>query len=322
MQQLSIKRYMKQLIRGFLGAIEKRLTRQEIPQPAPVPILIIALPRSGSTLLYQLIAARFDVCYFQNYMKHVPEAPVSSAAMLSLFVNLRPDIVFKSDYGESSGWRGPSQGYEIWNRWLPPEVDWIPAGYLAQESLDEMRRTILSLQKVCKAPFLNKWQRHSLRIGALHEAFPDCIFVNLKRDPAHVALSILRGRRRFLGDEKKWLSARPRACENVEGLTPIEQVCAQVHHLEKEISEAFSILGPERYVSIQYEDLCENPVRELDRISKFYAKNSGSSLVECGLVPRSLELGTSSSAHDSELSDIRTRLARLKSVMTARTDND
>jgi len=307
---------MKQLIRRLLAKLEQRTVRRELPQPSAPPIFIIALPRSGSTLLYQLIASRLDVCYFQNYMMHVPEAPVSSAALLSRLVQLRPSIVFESNYGVTHGWRSPAQGYEIWNRWLPPEVDWIPAGYLGQEILQDMRRTILSLQRVCKAPFLNKWQRHSLRIGALHEAFPNCVFVNLRRDPAHVALSILRGRRRFLGDERKWLSARPRACQHIDELTPVEQVCAQVHYLEQEISDAFGSLRTARTIDIEYEDICISPRSQMDRISEFYTRETGFTLAERGTLPESFELGESSLNSDSDLSEIRNRLARLQSAAT------
>ena len=306
------KSVFKAATRRILGAIEKRVLPVVGKQRSYAPIIIIAPPRSGSTLLYQLISARFGVCYFENYMMHVPEAPVSLALLLSPFLRRQPKIDFQSAYGVTPGRRGPAQGYEVWNRWFPSDVDWVPAGVLEHDRLLEMQRTIHGLQKINKAPFVNKWQRHSMRIGALAEAFPDCIFVTLKRDPAHMTLSILKGRRRHLGDENEWLSARPRACGNIGDLSPIDQVCAQVHYLGEEIEEAFRSFGTARVIDVRYEDLCVNPEGELSKIRRFYEKTSGRPLVDRGKVPETFIFGESDKDHDQELLKIRDQLQRLR----------
>lgn len=69
------------------------------------PIFILGLPRTGSTLLYQLCARRFQTCYLSNFMMKDPQKWFELASLSYYFFGCHPPNCYSSDYGESNRWR-------------------------------------------------------------------------------------------------------------------------------------------------------------------------------------------------------------------------
>jgi len=270
-----IKDIFKPMIAGFLGLYETRLILPRTGSAAYCPIFIVGPPRSGSTLLYQLLTVKFRSCYFSNAMMRFPHSPVAISRLTAPFGACTPSNKFSSWYGNVPGGSSPSQGEKAWNRWLPTNVDYVDPDVLASESIDTMRRTIMSMQSVFSAPFISKWQRHSARVHALAHVFPECVFIRMTRDQTETVNSILRGRREFLGDQDAWLSVRPRACTHMQGKSPVEQVAEQVFYLEKEIPGDLDLHAKGRHITVNYGDLCSNTIYELNRISDWYQNLTG-----------------------------------------------
>lgn len=309
-----LKRHVKSLARGILGKVESSLTLRITGDNSFVPIFVISLPRSGSTLVYQLLVERFEVCYFDNLMTRFPGAPATLRLLSRWAPASARNESFSSHYGNTRGLRGPAQGYEIWNRWFSSDIDWIDPESLDANKVEEMRATIATLQAIDGAPFINKWQRNTMRVAALRKVFPSAVFFLLERDPGAVAFSILKGRREFLGDENAWLSARPKACSDVEGLTPIEQVSAQVHYLRLELEESLEEAGIDSVFRTSYESVCMHTHDELERFRDYYAQKAGRRLAERGPVPDHFEYRRPDETRHAELAAIRKELAKLGSA--------
>jgi hypothetical protein len=130
------------------------------------------------------------------------------------------------------------------------------------------------MERIFKVPFINKWPINSVRILPFAEAFPDCVFIRVKRDPVMIAQSILQGRREFWNDEGKWISAKPNNYEEIKTKTNIEQVCEQVYYIEKDIDRDSKIVGIEKFLDIEYKELCESPKNVVNKIKDFYTKRS------------------------------------------------
>jgi hypothetical protein len=219
----------------------------------------VSLPRSGSTLFYLLLLQRFRLCYFSNLMARLPESPLVVARLTRLLGGTSPPRSLANHFGNTRGWSAPNQGWTIFNRWLPGHLDYIDPSALDPAAVDEMRRTIAGLQHGCQAPFASKWQRHAPRLRALAAVFPEALFVHLRRSAEMTAQSILAGRREFLGDERAWLSARPRNYERIRDLPPVEQVCEQVCGLERDIAADRALIGEDRFFTTSYEEFCASP---------------------------------------------------------------
>jgi hypothetical protein len=266
------------------AAVSRRLAgheRRTLQPPARLahrPVFVISLPRSGSTLLYQLLLQRFRFAYFSNLMAAFPDSPVTVGRLTRWLGGQRPPYDLRSHFGTTHGWRGPNQGWAIWNRWLSPSEDFIDPASVDPRALGEMRATLHGLQHAQGVPFISKWQRHAPRLRALAAAIPEALFINLRRAPEMTAQSILAGRRRFLGDEAAWLSARPRDYERIRTLEPLEQVCAQVVALERDLREDQELIGTERFMFMSYEALCLAPQAVLDGFAEWYREHTGNTL--------------------------------------------
>ena len=86
------------------------------------PIFILGLPRTGSTLLYQLCAKRFKTCYLSNFMMKFPDQCILMAKISYCFFGCTPPNNFNSHYGETKGWRGVNQGYKLWSNLFPKNI--------------------------------------------------------------------------------------------------------------------------------------------------------------------------------------------------------
>jgi len=300
--------------RSVLADALARLERRRLAAPARLehsPIFVISLPRSGSTLLYQLLLQRFRLAYFSNLMAAFPLSPVTVGTVSALFGGQSPSRDFASTFGATRGWRGPNQGWRLWNRWLPESEDYIDPARLDAVAVVEMRATLDRLQRARHAPFVSKWQRHAPRLRALGAAFPEALFVYLRRSPEMTAQSILAGRRRFLGDESSWLSARPRAYERIRHLSPVEQVCAQVVELERDIREDQALIGTERFMFVTYEGLCLEPQAVLDGLGAWYRERTGTPLHERRDIVQKFDTQARPAVTPAEFEAIRTTLERL-----------
>jgi hypothetical protein len=308
---------MTQLLHPARVAVANRLAALERSLLAPPgrlerrPLFVISLPRSGSTLLYLLLLQRFRMAYFSNLMAAFPDSPVTIARMTRWLGGLNPPNDLHSVYGATRGWRGPNQGWRLWNRWLPETQDYIDPDALDARSLGEMRATVDQLQRRLHAPFASKWQRHAPRLRALAAAFPEALFVYLRRSPELTAQSILAGRRRFLGDESAWFSARPRDFERIRQLDPLEQVCEQVVSLERDIRQDIDLIGTERFMFMSYEGLCLAPQAVLDGMAEWYLERTGQPLRARRELDVSLDAQSRPKVPAAEFEQIRQVLERL-----------
>ncbi|HLB84108.1 MAG TPA: hypothetical protein VJK00_05210, partial [Steroidobacteraceae bacterium] len=69
-------------------------------------MFVISLPRSGSTLLYQLLLQRFRLAYFSNLMAAFPDSPVTVAVISGWLGGQDPPEDVASTFGATRGWRG------------------------------------------------------------------------------------------------------------------------------------------------------------------------------------------------------------------------
>jgi hypothetical protein len=88
-----------------LSRIElRKAVAAEVPLNHP-PVFIVGAPRSGSTLLYQLIVVRFDVGYLSNLHCRLYGAPSLVERMAGR--RLEPPAVFSSDHGRTDWLAAP-----------------------------------------------------------------------------------------------------------------------------------------------------------------------------------------------------------------------
>jgi hypothetical protein len=172
-------------------------------------IFILASPRTGSTLLYQLLINAFGFGYVSNFVNdRCWRFPVIGAAAGRLFARPRP-VTLESDHGKTKGWRGPSEGSALFRRWFGgehPSQTRSCRVLPGQEA--HLRATMTCLYRISGQPVVLKNAWNCFRVEELSRIFPGSLFLWLRRDITASATSDLRARYRR-GSPLIWNSATP-----------------------------------------------------------------------------------------------------------------
>lgn len=265
---------LKKVTRAALSRLEP-LT---LPRGATLrypPLFIVGPPRSGTTLVYLLLTHRYRLSYISNFMTMSPLSPVLMGWLGRPFRLGRGPRNFHSYFGETDGWRGPNQGYRLWNLSFPIDSDFVPPSLIMPETARALRRTIAGIERLGRGPFVNKWQRNAARIEALDKIFPNALFLRVTRDPVETARSLLAGRIKLTGNDQGWFSARPTDMPDTSHMSPAAQVSYQAVLMDLQIEKSLARLAPSRSYTIDYRGLCDDPVAVLDEVAQWYQAQSG-----------------------------------------------
>ena len=229
-------------------------------------ILIVGPPRSGTTLIYQVLAHCLDVSYASNLMGLFPRSPLTATRLFGRFVSPRPVADFRSYFGQSSRLSGPHDGFFIWNRWLG-EDRYAPKGQLTASESEKMREFFARWATEIPTPFLNKNNRNANCIDLLARELPSARFLVVRRDPAAIVRSLIRAREQVQGDRRAPWGLLSSA-ESDHELGYVDDVCRQVMRIEQRLDEQVAVIDPDRIVGIRYEDFCENPKALVARLAE------------------------------------------------------
>lgn len=219
------------------------------------PIFIVGAPRSGSTLLYQLLLKHARLTYISNLMSLVPNRMILIAKWTRYFN--RFNKIKKSDLGYLPGLFSPSEAGAIQRMWF---------GEGSQtESYAYIRNTIIRLTDIAGLPFINKNLMNSMRMIRIHKILPEVKFIFIRRDPLYNAQSLLLSRKKVHGSINHWWSVKPEGYVEAMKSVPEYQVVWQVREIEKTISAFFTEYGSQ-HVDVSYEDLCISPEKTIKGI--------------------------------------------------------
>ena len=197
-------------------------------------VLVLAYPRTGSTLLGELLAAGPETSYFME-----PLFAVMPVGQLDWEFALEDKIetgqvpleaVTALLRGVFSCEETVTGRLEQWSQAPHTSVTAVPAT-VCRESRTLLAKTV---------------RLHGARLADLASKVEDLQVVHIVRDPRGVTASVL-------AQQEEWGQRT--------GQTYCQQVSADMAVGEQ--------LGPERYIRVRYEDLVEDPVAVLQRIGTF-----------------------------------------------------
>jgi len=274
---MPVTRIRDHLLRAALsltGRLESRfLSRKKMKFP---PLFIVGPPRSGTTLLGQVIDTGLDVAHIptlavrmsRNYSQRPPLVLISKLA--KQFGRRKTGAAnFESIYGASTSLGDASDSDPIWRIVLPD--GFLDKGMLDQSTREYVYREFSGIERVFDRPLIDKSVGHSLRIPALLEIFPDALFVRCRRDVLAVAQSVWIGRANF--PSTLWPTPKVRGYELLQHRPREEQAAGQQYLFEQDLNEGLAQVDPQRVIDVDYSDLCQSPKREISRIFDLMARN-------------------------------------------------
>jgi LPS sulfotransferase NodH len=230
----------------------------DFTEPQIKPIFIIGPPRTGSTLLYQLMIKHMNTAFISNLMALIP-CRMLTVARLSSGKMKQVQEIKESSFGYVPGLHSPNEGGAIMRKWFASE--------LSDHERQYVRNTVVRLSQIFEAPFVTKNLLNSLRLENICAVLPEACFLYFRRDPLFTAQSILLARRKVLGSEGDWLGPKPPGYESILNQSPIYQVVWQVRRIEAYISEFFQD-SQSTVFDVTYEGLCKDTERCLRDISQ------------------------------------------------------
>lgn len=242
----------------------EREQHADLPETRPT-LHIVGAPRSGTTLLYQVVAGALDVGYIDNLVAAFWAAPVTGLR-LSRKLGLEPARSFGSQFGRTHDVAEPHEFGYFWNHHLayPDLAERGPAHETAID-WDGLRRVIVNMAEARGAAMVFKPMLLIWHMRAMARAMPRTCFVWIHREARDTALSLLRMRIAVRGGIEGWASLRPAGI--ADDADPWYQVAAQVLRLESTIAAAAAELGPEVVMDVHYDELCADPNGVVARVA-------------------------------------------------------
>lgn len=288
-QRSMIADVVRYVVNKLAQPFDQILVRKHRDPEVPI-IFIVGAPRSGTTLLYQLVCAHLDVGYVSNAMARWWMAPVAAARVRSPLWQEARQAKLVSDLGRSTGPDGPHEFGWFWQfHLLHQDTDDLDDEALEALDFDPAKAELEGLAGYFERPLVLKALVHlPYKIVWLRKHLPQARFIWIHRDPIFVAQSILQAREDRFGDQVRWWSIRPRDVAAWSSHPPHEQVAHQITNVTAAIDRAFAVIDPDAVLHVEYERLVEQPETALRRVAEFCGAEvrTGTGLADLQLTTR------------------------------------
>ena len=229
-------------------------------------LFIVGVPRSGTTLLHQLIVTSLEVGYVNNLIAAFWRAPnVGIRLSRKLLGDEVPPSRLSSEFGRTTGIHEPHEFGYFWSEALgygelteesaPMSIDW-----------DDLRSTLLQMAQTAGKPMAFKAMLTNWHVDHITQAIPEARFVWIRRDPFQTAVSLIESRSSFLGSSREWFSLKPLGYQGLQSRSVEEQVAFQVMAINRRVRDAFESIDSGRVFDTEYESLCLDPVSVMNAV--------------------------------------------------------
>jgi hypothetical protein len=217
------------------------------------PIIVLACPRSGSTLFYETLAKAKDLWTVGGeshaIIEEIPE--------------------FSTIYnGSVSNALTDKDG-------TPRAIEVLRERF--QQQLRDRDDVVYDEEQLNGIRFLEKTPKNSLRIRFLNKVFPDAIFIHLVRDPKENISSIIEGWRsgyfitypHLPGFNNRWSYLLPPKWESLKE-KPVEQIATfQWQAANQAIIDDLQHIDKSRQYTVNYQDFLDNTSTVINKLCTF-----------------------------------------------------
>ena len=253
-----LSKIVGRVVERVVQPLEDRFIRAHRHEgPSQPPIFVVGPPRTGTTLIFQLLTSCFRTTYFCNLSSDwFPGAPLLTQKFSRAMIGHRPES-YRSHYGRTEGWFAQAEATRILNRWFPHQhPSYVEPGSIDLQEFSGFRDTVAAVTNESGLPLVCKNAWNCFRLEWLHALFPTAVFVVVRRNIIDSAQSDLEAKIRLKNDRQAWNSASPKEYEAIRAKPYWEQVVDQQYYTWRQMEEDRQSLGSQRFIDVWYEHLC------------------------------------------------------------------
>ena len=235
---------------GFIDKFASRKTDHKA-----TVVCLLAPPRSGSTLTYQILNAGLKNFHLTNIWNLFYATP-AIGGKVSERISKSYQTDYKSEYGFVPGLAGEAEGLKFWSYWTGQGME--QGVNFKHQKAAKLEAVINQLSLQNKGAFVTGFLGHVFCIEALRTTFDNIVFVHLQRDLLSNASSLYKGRADI------GFSTKPTSIMKMS-VNDTSRVAKQVISIHNEIlenSEADTI-------QINFSEICQDPSKVLNKIVAF-----------------------------------------------------
>jgi hypothetical protein len=245
------------------------------------PIFFVGMPRSGTTLVFEAVAAHEDLAWLSQHVQRAPRIPaVAALSRLTGATHRMRRSVGRSDQLRPSLERlriGPVEAYGFWEDCCGEKFryDYLLGVKASPEEREEVRSRISRVMRYHgKSRFAAKVTGPG-RIAYLTSIFPDARFVHVIRDGRAVVSSLLRvrfWRERNRMNEPAWrngLTAEDLADWDRYDRSALALAAVQWRRVVETTRAEGERVAADRYGEIHYEQFVGSPHSVLEAVEGF-----------------------------------------------------
>ncbi len=244
-------------------------------------IFVFGLPRSGTTLITQLIAHAFDLGYINNFVARFWLAPLHGIKLFRSIYGDYKHTDFKSDFARTSDISDIHEFGYFWRHWLKKEsFEGVTRAGEIESSIDwqGLYQVLANIQNVFDRPMVFKNIFGSYHLKKMKDVLKRVIYVYIERDQLDAALSILNARKKYYGDPNTWWSYMPVEYDQIKDLDYRRQIAGQVYYLKRFYDNEIERNRLDNVVRISYEQMAKQPRSVLEAIAGKSVQLYGSNL--------------------------------------------
>lgn len=244
------------------------------------PVFVVGAARSGTSLLFRVLALHRRATWLSNWVQRFPGAPQLAAlnAVSRAMPDRRARVWFGSGgdnayvYGSKRSvadrlFPQPAEAERFYRRAGMPEL-WGPEVVVPDDTPERLRQAFEQASRWdTRRVHVAKRIANNRRIPLLAQAFPQARFVEIVRDGRGVAASLAKVD--WWADSVVWWYGGSPASWRAEGRDEWA-LCARNWVEEvRVVREGLSAVAPEQRLSITYEELVAKPQEVVGRVARF-----------------------------------------------------
>jgi Sulfotransferase family len=229
-------------------------------------IFIVGAPRTGSTILYQVVTNTFRVMFPDNLASLFGMWLPYGMAYSHLLFGDAPHNCFSSVRGKTwlGGLHAPSESEKFFRAIFTDEQT------VNNQKFCQFTAALQRLREKHRQSVIFKSLRVGQHIRYIVRMVPSARFIHIRRDPRYAAQSILLARAEERADPNRPWYVSPRRHNELLQLHGVLQATRQVYLIDMEITTDLKILAStHQSITIWYSDLCLETDTTLRRLAAF-----------------------------------------------------